>query len=331
MAGSSNHRTSRIKNPVKPVAVFGAAPWITKAQLKRDVADRRKYDIRRQPNNFFLRRFSKERLQIIKDLIKNGFEPVLMVSNIDLVDKRVWRFCKIAKVVGARVLISKKETPYTGSWLRDAFSVIKGYRFVFPFDERLLGRRIGNKFYSYLGDGGSVVNIEDKFILVSKKTALSAINEINFLKRRGMIVFEMPPGLVTDFFRSQKAKKFKRHHHIDLFVNRIPGMKILVVDPIYYAANKRLVDEIAKVTGYKILQIPEKDRDYYPANFLDLGKGKIMMNRAARETAKLLEREGVEVVLTSVPLKGSSAIYGGLRCAVNLPKKSTQRIMESKQ
>ncbi|MEM4598660.1 MAG: hypothetical protein QW400_03130 [Candidatus Diapherotrites archaeon] len=329
MAPTSKRAEAKSKKAGRPVAVLGATPWITRAQARADVAERRKIEIRRMPNNFFLRRFSKERLQIIKDLIRHGLEPVVMVSEVDLIDKRVSRFCKIAKAAGARVLISKRTTPYTGAWLRDTFTVVKNYRFVFPVDERLLGRRVGNKIYSYLGDSGGVINIEDKFLLVSKQIAFSAMNEISFLKKKGIVVFEMPPGFVKDAFKSQKRAKLKKHTHVDLFVNRIPGMKILLVDPQYYQANKALLDNIATVTGYKIILVPEKEREFYPTNFLDLGTGKIMMNRAARETAKRLAQEGVKVVMTTAPLKGSSAMYSGLRCAVNLPGKTMQKIMQS--
>ncbi|MEM0360777.1 MAG: hypothetical protein QXK06_05595, partial [Candidatus Diapherotrites archaeon] len=119
---------------------------------------------------------------------------------------------------------------------------------------------------------------------------------------------------------------YERESHIDLFINRVPGMPLLLVDPFYFKDNKALIEEIARHTGHKIIVVPKKERHLYPANFADLGKGKILVNREARKTIRLLEKEGVKVVPTSSALTASAMAGGGPRCTINTPLQTQKRL-----
>jgi|GEM_PF-4351672 len=308
----------------------------------RQVASRKNgnQEFRYWNNPVIHRRLARERLSLVKDLIAQGFNVKLFIDESKASDAEK-RFAALAEKAGARVAKTRQGTAYDSPFIRDTFTYIAGIRFVHPLDirkrvlenpERVMkrGEKPARKwYYSFLGEGGAVVNIANQCVLVSKLTARKAAPEIEFLESRGLKVFKMPAGMIEIFKVKQGNKTmpvYRKTHHIDLFINRVPGKPLLLADPEYYHENRQLIDSIAGALKYRVLVVPEKEKQFYPANFLELGENKILVNRGAKKTIRMLRENNVKVVPTTRSLKASALLGSGVRCAVNLPKHSLKRL-----
>ncbi|MFH1235096.1 MAG: hypothetical protein V1493_05800 [Candidatus Diapherotrites archaeon] len=192
----------------------------------------------------------------------------------------------------------------------------------------------GKKFFSALGEGGTVVNIGDRFLLVAGGTAGAAEKEIAFLEGLGMEVFRLPPGLAPKcqtVVNDWKRLVYIENPHIDLFINRIPGRKILVVDYNYFQDNRQLVKEIASKTGHALVVVPQAEGALFPANFLDLGKNRILMAPKARKTIRALKKLGVFVVRASNGMGSTYPRGAGIRCTANLSPETQAQINKKRK
>jgi N-dimethylarginine dimethylaminohydrolase len=110
-------------------------------------------------------------------------------------------------------------------------------------------------------------------------------------------------------------KKF--FDHLDVFVNSIPEKNILLVDPEYLSKNQKLLS-IAKEIGFRLITIPKEEQYYYPANFLALGNGEVIVNSKAKQTIQLLKKNGVNVFATPKGISANLTMNGGVGCFVNV-------------
>jgi len=289
-----------------------------------------------------LRRIARERLSLIKDLAGQGFKVKLVLEEAKLSEAEK-KFADLAVKAGASIGATREHSVLNTPFVRDAFSYISGIRFVFSPDIKALTAKNPDKtmkpsakphagrkwYYSYLGEGGAVVNIGNNCVLVGEPTAKKAVPEIRFLEKQGIKVFRMPMGFIEAFKTRAKNKSvqvYRKTHHLDLLINCVPGKRILVVDQMYYADNQGLVDQITGSLGYRLLKVPEKEGKFFPANFFDLGKGRILVNRGAKQTIEKLRGLGVDAVPTTRALRASAILASGARCAINLPLHSMKRV-----
>ncbi|MEM0360778.1 MAG: hypothetical protein QXK06_05600, partial [Candidatus Diapherotrites archaeon] len=140
-----------------------------------------------------------ERLQIVGDLVKQGFEVRIAVSREQTEAPAIKAFLDEAKKAGAKIAITKSSHEYPTDWMRDRFSYIAGFRFarepvvmggkprIKRFSEipkqQLEKTR---KAFSALGEGGTVVEIGKGCVLISEKVARESQAEIGFLKGKGV-------------------------------------------------------------------------------------------------------------------------------------------------
>jgi len=289
-----------------------------------------------------LRRLARERLSLIKDLASQGFKVKLVLEEPKLSEAEE-KFADLAVKAGASIGTTREHSALNTPFVRDSFSFIAGTRFVFSPDLKDRIARNPDKtmrfpakpqakrkwYYSYLGEGGAVVNIGNRCVLVGEPTAKKAVPEIKFLEGQGVKTFILPMGFIESFKTKADNKTvqvYRKTHHIDLFINRVPGKRVLVVDPMYYGDNQELVDRIANSLGYRVLRVPENEGKFFPANFFDLGKGRILVNRGAKQTIEKLRELGVDAIPTSRTLRASAILASGARCALNLPLHSMKRV-----
>jgi len=241
---------------------------------------------------------------------------------------------KLAKRHGARTFRFKTlKNPEDREWLRDRWTQVGQGIFVPPADitsgwvradpsRGLTSRRI---VQSPLGTGGRVVSGRD-FILVQRDPDYGAVKpHADWLEKSGWKVYVMPSP-------SRKAQREDVIKHIDLHVGVAPtknGGHLILANRKYLAENRALFDRIARETGSKIVQVPEKEEALFPTNFLVLPDGKVLMTGGAPKTKALMEKAGIQVY-TTIPLKETVTLGGGLRCLTNTfyPKEKKRPISE---
>lgn len=273
-------------------------------------------------------RINQERALVLRQLLRQGRSVILSVSkNLAPEEKKLVNALKKVKGGKLRVVNFSPNSPYGQFWMRDAYSNV---------GRRVLNRiKVEDLAYStrkesrYFGDGGRLIDcgrINGKpTLLVSTSSPAGIIKdsnklrglieEIEMLKRRGYNVFELPGG-------TYRAKGYKNgdkadgefFHHLDVFVNHIKGTNILLIDRSYYEKN---LGAIEKLKGFKIIFVPESEKYFYPANFLNLGNKEVIMDKNAKKTIELLKKEGVNVYSTPVSLNANRENFGGIRCFVN--------------
>jgi len=272
-------------------------------------------------------RINQERAIVLRQLLKQGRSVILSVSkNLAPQEKKLIDALKKVKGGKLRVVTFGQNSVYNASWMRDVYS---------PFKRRVLNKvKVQDKAYKtkkesrYFGDGGRVIDcgkINGKpTILVSSSYPTQNIDsrklreireEIEMLKRRGYTVHELP----GDFYQARGHKQGNAASreffaHLDVFINHIKGTNILLTDNSYYTKNKARFE---RMKGFKVVLIPEKEKYFYPANFLNVGNKEIIMDKNAKQTMELLRKNGVTVYSTPVSLHANRENLGGIRCFVN--------------
>lgn len=273
-------------------------------------------------------RINQERALVLRQLLRQGRSVILSVSkNLAPEEKKLVNALKKVKGGKLRVVNFSPNSPYGQFWMRDAYSNV-GRRVLNRIKVEDLAYRT-KKEKRFFADGGRLINcgiINGKpTILVSNSSPTERITdprklreigeEIEMLRRRGYNVHELP----GDFYRPKGYKNGHSSpgeffHHIDVFVNHIKGTNILLMDNSYYARNQSKLEDMR---GFKIILIPEQEKYFYPANFLNLGNKEIIMDKNAKKTIELLKKEGVNVYSTPVSLNANRENFGGIRCFVN--------------
>ncbi len=279
--------------------------------------------------NFTESRINQERVLVLRQLLRQGRSVILSVSkNLAPEEKKLIEALKKVKGGKLRVVSFAKNGIYDQNWMRDAYTNLGEKRIINSIKAEDLAYRT-KKEKRFFGDGGRLIDcgvINGKPTLIisnSSPTELTSntrklreiSEEIEMLKRRGYNVYELP----GDFYRPKgyingHASPGEFFHHLDVFVNHIRGTNILLMDSSYYSRNQSKLDEMR---GFKIILVPEREKYYYPANFLNLGDKEVIMEKNAKETIELLKKEGVKVYSTPTSLKANRENFGGVRCFIN--------------
>jgi hypothetical protein len=281
-------------------------------------------------------RMNAERKSVFRLLASKGKRIILFASKTAPQTERdsIRRFVESVKqkTNNRRIRIKwvDDSSYYAAPWMRDT-SVRLGKRILSRIRAEDWNIR-SQKEKRFFGDGGRIIRagIKDgkEVLLVSSSEERGTrhgfamgnrlAEETNMLRRRGFIVFELPGFEYRALGRAHgETAKPAFFHHIDVFVNTIPDKKVLLVDHDYNKAHASKVREAADFLGYSTVVVPAEERFVYPANFLNIGNGEIIMDKAAPKTARLLRELGVTVYTTPQELKGNGQLFGGVRCFVN--------------
>jgi hypothetical protein len=211
-------------------------------------------------------------------------------------------------------------------WVRDMGLQVRGGGnhtiYVRPGTPDIFARidRTSVRSVSKGGEGGLVVP-GDGFVLLSKKAGAIAKEQF---ERQGLKVYMLPSGVkdyrVMASGRTSASRQplFYKFAHIDMFINVIPGKKLLVVDPYYYAANKPEIDAVARETGHRVVKVAVSEAPLHPANLLHLPDGRVLINKAPR-LARQLEKRGLEsgkdyIMMDRKIIANPTFFSGGIRC-----------------
>lgn len=273
----------------------------------------------------------RERLSIVRELAKRGYRVIVPVSSeiehADLDNRTHWasnarRLVEKAGKLGASAL--KLTAPIEGNldwldftWLRDKWTQLGEWNFI-PYSH---GWPITSKGvqYSVLGIGGKVVNGRN-FVLVHEPLMTNRLTKpyLDRLREKGWKVYGLP---------TPSGKAGLVDAHIDLDVGVAPaagGRHVMVASKDYLSANRERLEKIALETNSRIVEVPAEEKRLFPANFLVLPDGKVLMTGGAPKTKAAMERHGVRV-FTTIPLTQATKFGGGLRCLTNTfyPRKRT--------
>lgn len=282
-------------------------------------------------------RINSERMGVIKLLAKSKKRIIITVSK----NMPKSQFEKFKRIIDSlkketsnkliRIVPLSENNYYNAFWERDVFTRL---------NKRVLSKSraidlniVSQKEKRFFGDGGRVINagtVNGKEVLLvshsPQHASLESLStqkklvsdEIEMLKKRGYIVFELPGFDYKRLGRVKGSEASNRFfEHLDVFINTIPQKKVMLVDPDYYSKNSIKVKQIAQAIGFKLIKIPSSEKYFYPSNFLNIGNGEIIMDKKASQTAKLLGEVGVRVYTTPSTLKGNNLMFGGARCFVN--------------
>ncbi|MFA5125899.1 MAG: hypothetical protein WC462_02770 [archaeon] len=230
-----------------------------------------------------------------------------------------------------RILWLDKNNYYANIWQRD-ISVRLGKRILNKSRAEGFGLKTG-KEQRFFADGGRLIQAgtsKGKKVLFISISPINQIRtmapiqekilreEMDMLRRRGYVVFELP-GFEYKALGRRLGEKAKGSffEHLDVFINTIPEKKLILVNPDYYKANLGKINQAADYLKYKIITVPESEKYTYPSNFLPLGNGEILIDKGARITASILKKNGVKVYEVPQEMKGNNQIFGGIRCFIN--------------
>ncbi len=261
-----------------------------------------------------IHRINAERIAVMKQIASMGYRIVSPVypqfHSPALVDRLrgLARVFKGRLAVRDRMVIRGRETLEIHPsllWARD------------------LWKKVGNRritFFSAggedpLGDGGRTVPLSSNSTLASSN--LEEHPEVQRMKSEGHGFYFAEKGEafnkhMTDYLGK---KVYRLHEHVDLFAGAAGA--VLLTDPDFYQTNKKTLKKAAAENGLKIVFVPKKEADLHPANFLELEPNKVLVDRDAKETIKVLRENGVEVVPTAVSIRANRSSGGGVRCFVN--------------
>ncbi len=273
-----------------------------------------------------LTRANQERALVIRKLLQMGKEVVLSIrKEISPKERKLVESLRKVKGGKLRIISFAEDSIYSQTWIRDSFTKIGKKRILNSIKVEDLGI-ITSKESRLFGEGGRVINCGkingEKILLISqsqlstkygfdKNTQRVIEDEIKMLRKRGYTVYSLPGGMFRPKPKNPHENFF---HHLDVFVNHISGTNILLADSAYYSQNKIYFE---KMKGLKVVLVPESERYFYPANFLNIGNKEVILEKRAKKTAELLRRRGIKVYMTPSSLKRNIENYGGIRCFVN--------------
>ncbi|MCM8778514.1 MAG: hypothetical protein NC898_02965 [Candidatus Omnitrophica bacterium] len=95
-----------------------------------------------------------------------------------------------------------------------------------------------------------------------------------------------------------------------------------MVDPEYYKENRGEIDKIANEEGYRIVIIPDDEKELYPSNFLALHDGRMVMIDAPKTYGEIVKVIGqdkaTQVIKLDSSLEENLKLGGGIRCMTAL-------------
>jgi len=275
-------------------------------------------------------RSMRERLSIVRELAKRGYRVfVPVIEEAGKADEKTGKpdagtawflanvkaFSEKAKRLGARTM--RLAPPESGSlekldlsWIRDKWTQLGGSNYVssihgWPFTSRRVR-------FSALGTGGRIVG-GTNFLLVHEylRTNHATRGALDDLEKQGCAVYGMPSA------KNLRGDLDASHLDLSLGVAPAAGKRhVIVVTGGYLSDNRGLLERVARETRSRIVEVPKEEEGLFPANFLVLPDGKVLMTGGAPKTKALMERAGARV-FTTIPLKTSPFWGGGLRCVTN--------------
>lgn len=108
-----------------------------------------------------------------------------------------------------------------------------------------------------------------------------------------------------DFFKSDFP-------HMDVIYNIGNSSRVLITydHPKLIETGERM----ESLTDYQLVTIPLEEARFAAVGFVEIGN-KIVIDRRAKKTKKVLEKIGYEVITTPLSLKETNGMGGSLRCA----------------
>ncbi|MDO8627756.1 MAG: hypothetical protein Q7K42_04775 [Candidatus Diapherotrites archaeon] len=199
-------------------------------------------------------------------------------------------------------------------WARDEQTKI-GKRIIKPKPKTGVASNYRERLEEEFGEGGAFLKVADnEFITTSSFLGNPTIKE---LQSEGIQFHFVPDGMFFHPFLTRIFEKitYSSTKHIDQVLNIIPEKKIMAVSSEYFAMHKNTIDGLRKRLGFEHLVVTsEEESKKMAVNFLELGDGKILVDKGCPDFIKQLRALGVEVVETAVPLGEFLDAQGGLRC-----------------
>lgn len=260
-----------------------------------------------------LHRTNAERLSVIKQLDGLGHQVFVAHYKLPGIEYLLKRASPYARTFSARYPViatamngKTKELPSSIFWTRDLWYRFNGKRIM----------KYTKDCENQMGEGGRLVPIGQNATLASE--VLRGHPTIRELEAQGHRFYFLKDGILRLPKLSQiyGMEVYKTIDHVDLFAG-VAGNAMLI-DPRYFVGfNKTVLSQAARDNRLEMLFVPPEESDILAPNFLTLGDRKVLMNKAARKSAELLRRNGIEVIATNVELKGNVMAGGGIRCFTN--------------
>jgi hypothetical protein len=249
------------------------------------------------------RGMARERLRLMQQLVRRGYRVVLPGANEFSDDAYLHQ----ARKMGVKVL---GKSFGRDNWIRDAWSDIGTNRFI-----NLAGRARGGKTPVSLGEGGAVIRLSPTRYLLQQRFVRNHPDLLGMLHRQRIRFTILPDPRQT--LRGESIP------HIDLVMGMVPHKKILVIDRDYYWSAKNFVDRILQENKLRPVFVPRAEAKYFPANFLVLPDGKLLVHPKARITNATLRDRGVELIEAETDLRHNLREAGGPRCLGRVLGKNT--------
>lgn len=246
-----------------------------------------------------LARMNAERIAIIKQLRALGY-PVAVPYYQGIQSPEIF-----SRIKGHAKVFKAQAPPTSIFWTRDLWKKIGGKRFM----------RFTPKGESWLGEEGRSIPLPRNSVLANK--SLHSLSVVTGLQKQGYRFYFVNNGEVYSPKLSRRIGTpiYEKHDHVDLLAGNVEN--VLLVDRVFFEQNKAVFGKISSETGAELVFVPRAEERLYPANFLVLGPGKILMDRAAKETIALMRSKGIEVIPTAVSLRANREQIANVRCLVN--------------
>lgn len=260
-----------------------------------------------------------ERLAIIKQLIDLGFQVAVPNKSYEYHGGTrpssnkafpIEKFLSQAKEEGARIIPTTRPGPIATDWIRDFMTFVgkKRYLSVQPLGSARQQPVSTRRSYNHsLSEGGNLVQLDARTYFFQAEHLNSALADE--VRKQGIKLIPIK----TREEASLSLGKERPAPHVDLSLNVIPGKRVVLLDQDIVKLNPSLSDFLRQ-RQYQMVLTPKSEERWAPANFMHLGKNQIMVNAAAKETIRLLRKQGVEVVESAVPIKHNLGLDGSLRC-----------------
>jgi hypothetical protein len=170
--------------------------------------------------------------------------------------------------------------------------------------------------YNRAGDAGEIIQLADNAYLSAE--VLRGKPQLKKMQQQGATIFFLPSGQVIHeaLTKVSGMSVYFIQEHIDVFISVLPKYRILIVDPVYYQQNKKLIDNIIKQTTYQLIVVDEAEAQFRPTNLLDFFE-LVIVNRDARLLISQLSSLGVPVLPTKTSLTANIGHGSPLRCWIN--------------
>lgn len=185
------------------------------------------------------------------------------------------------------------------------------------FPKETLMNRLASFKSSFFGEGGSMVPVAPKGFAIAAEINQDPRTEV--YEGKGYQFQTMPRGAMYDLAASAllDTRVYTITNHVDLLIGALPERKIVAIDPYYYKNRRLSVDLLVNNFDLTPIFVPETEADRHPANFLPLGRGRVLVDSGAPEFIQMLSEAGATVIPTGVPLDYLMGLKGALRCLFN--------------